>query len=290
MANKYGVIAVVLVLGSAYAEAGSLELIDDEREVVTIESGQFVIEAPEPFEPFFAVAQSSTVTTDRLFGTGRASSPGDGTATTTRSVYSVRFRVSAPTRLNLSTMLLVSPPQSDAVAEVSLVGSSSIWFGGQVFEAQLGGAADGSALNLNEEIPLTTFYTYTLTVLGRVLESNDGAFASWLLDATAVDAPDLDSDGDGVPDVSDNCIRNANPSQTDTDGDGHGNRCDIDFNNDCIPGVIDLGILRTVFFTDAEFADINDDGVVNLGDLGLFRTLFFQPPGPSAAGFCNQAG
>ena len=37
----------------------------------------------------------------------------------------------------------------------------------------------------------------------------------------------LDTDGDGIPDSSDNCPNNYNPDQTDTDGDGFGDACDI---------------------------------------------------------------
>jgi len=42
----------------------------------------------------------------------------------------------------------------------------------------------------------------------------------------------MDSDADGLPDVSDNCPLTANPEQTDTDGDGQGNACDEDDDND----------------------------------------------------------
>jgi Tol biopolymer transport system component len=38
--------------------------------------------------------------------------------------------------------------------------------------------------------------------------------------------PLVDTDGDGVPDASDNCLLVANPSQADRDGDGIGDACD----------------------------------------------------------------
>ncbi len=41
-----------------------------------------------------------------------------------------------------------------------------------------------------------------------------------------VDLGVADSDGDGVSDLVDNCINNANADQADTDGDGIGNACD----------------------------------------------------------------
>ncbi len=41
-----------------------------------------------------------------------------------------------------------------------------------------------------------------------------------------------DSDGDGVPDVSDNCMFQYNPGQEDMDGDGVGDVCDPDIDGD----------------------------------------------------------
>ncbi|MFK7888124.1 MAG: membrane dipeptidase [Gammaproteobacteria bacterium] len=95
-----------------------------------------------------------------------------------------------------------------------------------------------------------------------------------------------DTDNDGVIDGLDNCTLTANPSQLDTDGDGYGNRCDADFNNDCVINVVDLGLMRTQFFTGSDLQDLNEDGVVNVVDLGLLRSVFFQVPGPAAFGNC----
>ena len=94
------------------------------------------------------------------------------------------------------------------------------------------------------------------------------------------DAPDTDADG--VADDVDNCTNESNADQIDSNGDGLGNRCDMDLNDDCVVNVTDLGLLRTVFFTDDADADQNGDGVVNVVDLGAMRTAFFNAPGPGA--------
>ena len=91
----------------------------------------------------------------------------------------------------------------------------------------------------------------------------------------------VDSDGDGVDDSFDNCIEHANADQRDSNADGFGNRCDADFNGDLITNVIDLGYLRSVFFSADQDADLDGDGSVNVIDLGIFRSLFFRPPGPA---------
>ena len=101
--------------------------------------------------------------------------------------------------------------------------------------------------------------------------------------------PPADSDGDGVDDDSDNCIEAANASQADADSDNIGNACDTDLNNDCVTNVLDLGLLRAVFFTDDRPGDFNADGVVNVQDLGILRAFFFTAPGPSAlSNSCSQ--
>ena len=92
---------------------------------------------------------------------------------------------------------------------------------------------------------------------------------------------ETDLDGDGVLDSADNCTEVANTDQRDSNGDGFGNVCDADLNNDGTINVIDLGVLRSVFFSNDADADFNGDGVVNVIDLGMIRGMFFGEPGPS---------
>ncbi len=93
----------------------------------------------------------------------------------------------------------------------------------------------------------------------------------------------LDSDGDGVSDLEDNCTLATNPDQQDTNGDGFGNHCDPDLNNDLRVDFADLAILKSMFFTVGQNkdADLNVDGRVDFADLAILKSRFFSPPGPS---------
>lgn len=98
-----------------------------------------------------------------------------------------------------------------------------------------------------------------------------------------------DSDADTLVDTQDNCIERPNADQRDTDADGIGNRCDADFNQDCVVNVIDLARMRQDFFAVGDLdTDLDGDGIVNVTDLGILRTLFFATPGPSGiANLCT---
>ena len=130
--------------------------------------------------------------------------------------------------------------------------------------------------------------------LGATIAMADGVVAAGAVgDASAAGdvyvfslAP-ADADGDGVPNTADNCTLAANADQRDTDNDNIGNRCDPDFNNDCIVNFADLGRIKQVFFSDDIDADLDGDGSVNFSDLAILKSLFFAMPGPSSAG-CDQ--
>ena len=96
----------------------------------------------------------------------------------------------------------------------------------------------------------------------------------------------LDTDGDGVPDGSDNCLTVANADQLDTDADGIGNYCDCDFNQDDFCGGPDFTLFIGCFNAGTggdptcEAADMNGDGFVGGPDFTLFIGGFNGPPGP----------
>jgi len=101
-------------------------------------------------------------------------------------------------------------------------------------------------------------------------------FAAALLAAPAAHA--VDSDGDGIDDIADNCVTIANPTQADADGDGFGDACDGDLNNDGSINFGDLAAMRASFFTSDPATDINGDGITNFGDLAVLRESFTQTP------------
>jgi Thrombospondin type 3 repeat len=92
----------------------------------------------------------------------------------------------------------------------------------------------------------------------------------------------VDTDGDGVPDASDNCTLVANADQRDTNGDGYGNICDPDLDNNGIVNFTDLGLMKIAFFQSGDLdADLDGNQAVNFLDLSVLKTAFFGPPGPS---------
>jgi len=106
----------------------------------------------------------------------------------------------------------------------------------------------------------------------------------WVLNASIVNP---DTDGDGVPNVSDNCRLLSNANQADSNGDGFGNRCDGDLNNNNTTNAQDYVLFRQQLGQPSaapvyNAADINSNGAVNAQDYVLFRGLLGSPPGPGA--------
>ena len=99
-----------------------------------------------------------------------------------------------------------------------------------------------------------------------------------------------DIDGDGISNDADNCIEAANPGQQDADGDGFGNACDADLDNNCAVNFVDLGLLKSAFFSNPDLpnwnpsADLDSSGSINFIDLAVMKQLIFLSPGPSGEG------
>lgn len=74
---------------------------------------------------------------------------------------------------------------------------------------------------------------------------------------------DIDSDGDGIPDIFDNCPNTPNPDQADTDGDGVGDSCDPDIDGDGLPNSWEIQHFGGPTAADA-LADPDGDGFSNL--------------------------
>jgi len=100
-----------------------------------------------------------------------------------------------------------------------------------------------------------------------------------------------DTDNDGVPDASDNCILEPNGPlipdaggniQRDTNSDGYGNICDPDFNSNLVVDPFDFSQLKSVFGSpSAPDEDLNGNGVVDPFDFSQLKKFFGGPPGPS---------
>ena len=126
------------------------------------------------------------------------------------------------------------------------------------------------------DLPIGTYY---LVMTTRDTDGRESGYSSM----TTIQAypVDLDGDGDGLADDSDNCTVVVNPLQRDTDLDGYGNYCDPDFDNNMLVNRQDLDYLKSKLFTSDPHADLNGDGIVNLADLEIMKPYFFGSPGPS---------
>ena len=100
------------------------------------------------------------------------------------------------------------------------------------------------------------------------------------------------SDTDQIDDPWDNCTLVDNPTQSDTDHDGYGNRCDGDLDQDGYVGGPDFAKFAGAFGSSLEAGpawnpdvDCNDDNVIGGPDFACFAGQFSTGLGPSGL-FC----
>jgi hypothetical protein len=106
----------------------------------------------------------------------------------------------------------------------------------------------------------------------------------------------VDTDGDGVENVFDNCTLIVNPTQTDTDHNGCGDACqppitcDAAADMDLVVGGPDQAVIGLNFgmvVPPGTMGDCTGDGVVGGADLATFGQQFLNMVGPS--GITNAA-
>jgi hypothetical protein len=116
----------------------------------------------------------------------------------------------------------------------------------------------------------------------RTLVAATLALLLWGMPALA-GPPPIDTDGDGVLDIDDNCSDAPNDTQEDTDGDECGNLCDADYDDNGVVTFLDFSAFSAAFGT----MDVEKDhtppvtGPVAFLDFSFFSAHFGDSPGPS---------
>jgi YD repeat-containing protein len=129
--------------------------------------------------------------------------------------------------------------------------------------------------------------THSYDDLNRLISSvyADGTVIGYSYDAagnrTGQTVTPKDTDGDGVPDQTDNCTLVSNANQRDTDQDGFGNICDPDFNQNKIVDPADFSSLKLKLGKVSPNHDLNGNGIVDPADVSILKTYLGKSPGPA---------
>jgi len=178
-------------------------------------------------------------------------------------------------------------------------------------------SGETQALVLSDFTSENVWFDFDLA--GKLLSITPDGVGGILLEPTfsagappGAEPPGSDSDGDGLPDLADNCLRNANPDQADSDRDGFGDACDLDLDQDGVVSPQEHALVAECDGVDLEHpvalavageedepepspadleqlglqarcgpADLDGSGLVDASDGRLADTLLGQPPGPS---------
>ncbi len=137
-------------------------------------------------------------------------------------------------------------------------------------------------------LPMTDDFDLAVYVKGD--RKSTAVFNAQLIIEYGDPVPPADTDSDGIPDSSDNCIEVANGpaipdaggnSQLDTNGDGYGNICDPDFDGNNIVDPSDYSAIKAALGSSSPDQDLNGNGVVDPADVSILKSYWGSPPGPS---------
>ncbi|MFN7132806.1 MAG: thrombospondin type 3 repeat-containing protein, partial [Myxococcales bacterium] len=117
-------------------------------------------------------------------------------------------------------------PSAETSIATNFVLPAGTW--GLVFgSGQVGAGGSGSAPGNNPDIGSPGYFFWN----GSAWQNGGYNGARFFIRGGSA----VDSDGDGIPDSSDNCPTVANPTQANNDGDSLGDACDPDDDNDGVP-------------------------------------------------------